>query len=230
MVAPLGPPVRPLPDANLPAFEWSPPEYLVRVYHAHPIHSGRQHRTFGPLNRFDQHIRDRRQRPKPQPERGIAYLAENLGTALAEAFQDLGSAPAVCPNMRAVAMTPTSPVQLLDITGNGVMKIGAVAGLASGAYPRRLTQRWGRAIYEDLPSYAGIRYRGAHQNGICVVAWERTGPLDFDSAEDRALRSGALWSRVRLAFAEQGRVPQRVSVAACSTCQREGITTRLAPS
>jgi hypothetical protein len=71
--------------------------------------------------------------------------------------------------MRGVVMRPSTPVDLLDITGDGVMKIGAVAGLASGDYPRRLTQRWGRAIYEDLSMFAGIRYLGAHQNGECVV-------------------------------------------------------------
>ena len=43
-------------------------------------------------------------------------------------------------------MAPATALALLDITGDGVMKIGAFAGLASGAYPRSLTQRWGRAM------------------------------------------------------------------------------------
>jgi len=212
VVKPLGTPERPLPDAGLPSWAWRPAQKLLRVYHAHPKHSGRQHRVFGPLNRFDQHIRDRRQRPKQQPDgRGVIYLAETLGTALADAFQDQGVEVGVCPNMRAVAMAPSSTVELLDITGAGAMKIGAVAGLASGAYPRRLTQRWGRAIYEDLRTLAGIRYRGAHQNGICVAAWERTGSLVFDTAQDFALRSKQLWNRVVLALADQGRNTERVS-------------------
>jgi hypothetical protein len=200
------------------------------VYHVHPVHSGRQHRVFGPLNRFDQHIRDRHQRPRTQRDgRGVIYLAETLGTALAEAFQEQGVEVGICPNMRAVAMAPSATVDLLDITGEGVMKIGAVAGLASGAYPRRLTQRWGRAIYEDLEGFAGIRYRGAHQNGICVAAWKRTGPLVFDPAEDFSLRSKTLWGRVVVALADQGRVAKRITVSACPTCRRNGIKKVIAP-
>lgn len=209
---------------------WAPTEQLLRVYHVHPARSGRQHRVFGPLNRFDQHIRDRHQRPKTQIDgRGVIYLAETLGTALAEAFQDQGVEVGVCPNMRAVAMAPSTPLDLLDITGDGVMKIGAVAGLASGAYPRRLTQRWARAIYEDLERMAGIRYRGAHQNGICVAAWERTEPLVFDLTEDFSLGSKTLWGRVVVALADQGRVATRITVSACPTCQRNGITKAIAP-
>jgi len=126
-------------------------------------------------------------------------------------------------------MASSSPIDLLDITGDGVMKIGAVAGLASGAYPRRITQRWGRAIYEDLDGFAGIRYRGAHQNGICVAGWERTGPLAFDPAEDFSLRSKALWGRVVVALGNQGRAAMRIPVGACTTCQRNGIKAAIAP-
>lgn len=230
MVAPLGAPERPLSDSGLPGWSWKPAQKLLRVYHVDPTRSGRQHRIFGPLNRFDHQIRDRRQRPKLQPDgRGVIYLAETLGTALAEAFQDQGVEVGVCPNMRAVAMAPSTTVELLDITGVGVMRIGAVAGLASGAYPRRLTQRWGRAIYEDLARFAGIRYRGAHQNGICVAAWERTGPLSFDAAEDFSLRSKTLWDRVVLALADQGRDTERITVSACSTCRSKGMTTKTSP-
>lgn len=230
MVAPLGSPKRPLQDDRLPVWTWAAHQQLLRVYNVHPDHSGRQHRLFGPLNRFDQHIRDRHQRPKAQPDgRGVIYLAETLGTALAEAFQEQGVDVGVCPNMRAVAMASSSPIDLLDITGDGVMKIGAVAGLASGAYPRRITQRWGRAIYEDLDGFAGIRYRGAHQNGICVAGWERTGPLAFDPAEDFSLRSKALWGRVVVALGNQGRAAMRIPVGACTTCQRNGIKAAIAP-
>jgi hypothetical protein len=110
------------------------------------------------------------------------------------------------------------------------MKIGAVAGLASGDYSRRMTQRWGRAIYEDLQRFAGVRYRGAHQNGICVVAWERTSPLVFDPAEDFSLRDAILWGRVVRDLAQQGRKARQITVAACKTCQQRGLKRRIAPA
>jgi RES domain-containing protein len=203
---------------------------MVRVYHAHPTRSGREHRTYGPLNRFDQHVRNRHQRPKVQLDgRGVIYLAENLDCALAEAFQDQGKVVGVCPNMRAVAMAPQTPAKLLDITGNGVMKIGAVASLAGGNEPRRLTQRWGRAIYEDLLNLAGILYRGAHQSGRCVVAWERTGALAFDRNEDRSLVSRVLWERVEFELAEQGRSALQIKAGECKTCQDAGLTNAISP-
>ncbi len=100
MVAPLGSPGRPLPADDLPSWAWTPVQKLLRVYHVHPVHSGRQHRLFGPLNRFDQQIRDRHQQPKPQPDgRGVMYLAETLGTALTEAFQEQGVEVGICPKM-----------------------------------------------------------------------------------------------------------------------------------
>lgn len=93
-------------------------------------------------------------------------------------------------------MAPAAAVELLDIAGSGVMKIGAVAGLASGDYARRATQRWGRAIYEDLQRFAGARYRGAHQNGI---AWSPGNEqIHSSSTRPRTSRSetrscGAAW-------------------------------------
>ena len=227
MVAALGSPARPLQDNGLPGWVWEPGHNLIRVYHAHPTYSGREHRLFGPLNRFDHQIRDRHQKPKLQPDgRGVIYLADNLATSLAEAFQDQGVEVGICPNMRAVPMSPAANVELLDITGDGVMKIGALAGLASGAYRRRLTQQWGRAIYEDLSRFAGIRYRGAHQNGLCVVGWERTGVLTFGATSDLAL-DGVLWTRVAVALQSQGRTAMKISANDCPRCRDIRATGRI---
>lgn len=229
MVAPLGPPRRPLPAKGLPGWAWSPKKRFIRIYHAHPTRSGRAHRLYGPLNRFDQQIRDARQRPRIQPSgRGVIYLAENFGSALAEAFQGQGRVVEICPNMRAVPMAPASELMVLDITGDGIMKIGARAALASGHEPRRLTQRWGRAIYEDLPGFAGILYRSAHQNGRCVAGWETTGPLGFDLDEDRSLAGRSLWPRLVVALADQGREARRVRAADCNHCRRVGIARTIA--
>jgi hypothetical protein len=159
----------------------------------------------------------------------VIYLAESFGCGLAEAFQGKGRVIEICPNMRAIPMAPTSEVLLLDITGEGIMKIGARAALASGSEPRRLTQRWGRAIYEDLPDFAGILYRSAHQNGRCVVGWERTVALAFDSAQDRALASRKLWPRTIVALAGQGREARRVRSTDCSDCRAAGVSRAIAP-
>jgi hypothetical protein len=159
----------------------------------------------------------------------VIYLAESLGCGLAEAFQGQGRVVEICPNLRAIPMAPTSELLLLDITGDGIMRIGARAALASGSEPRRLTQRWGRAIYEDLPDFAGLLYRSAHQNGRCVVGSERTGALTFDPAQDRALAGRSLWPRTIVALADQGRQARRVRAADCSDCRAAGVNRAIAP-
>lgn len=178
-MTPLRPPARPLPapsDEHL--WTWRPDDYLFRVFHEHPDRPPLRARTFGPLNRFDPHVRDRKQRPREQADgRGVNYLSVTLACALAEAFPDEWPAVAICPSARVVLAAPAVEVTLLDLTGDGALSIGAVGTLGSGNEPRRLTQRWARAIYEDYPSLAGIRYRAAHQGGVALAVWDRGGVL-----------------------------------------------------
>src|SRR4051794_30308020 len=101
---------------------------MVRVYHEHPRRDSLAARTFGPLNRFDPHVRDRHQQPREDPQgRGVLYVARDLATGLAEAFQGQWPQASICPHMRAGWVRPYGDsLRLLDLTGNGAMKIGAV--------------------------------------------------------------------------------------------------------
>ena len=232
-MTPLRPPVRPLNDpGNEYVWRWLRGYFLFRVYHEHPGRPPGQARTFGPYGRFDPHVRDRRRRPREQADgRGVNYLAADLGTALAEAFPDQRPEVEICPRTRAIRACPEQTVKLLDLAGDGIMKIGAVATLGSGCEPRRATQRWGRAIYEDLPTLAGVRYRGAHQSGISVAVWERAGSLLLEPTDASMTRFvGAfhdglpllgteLRSRTSVALGAQGRYPVPISRQDCKRCQ-----------
>jgi hypothetical protein len=222
-VTPLRSPRRPLPEVEPDhVCTWAPHDWMIRVYHAHPNRAPLQARTFGPLHRFDPHVRDRRQRPREQPDgRGTMYLTENLACALAESFPEQWPEVSICPSQYAVLAGPDQPAALLDLTGDGAMKIGAVATLGSGREPRQLTQRWGRAIYEDFPQLHGIRYRGAHQGGVCVVVWERSDALEVrpgTAAPGRQLLEPAMLDRVRVALSAQGRYPVAISSDDCPRC------------
>lgn len=196
---------------------------MVRVYHDHPERSPLRSRTYGPLARFDPHVADRHRRPREQPDgRGVNYLAATLACALAEAFPEQWPEVAICPSARAIHAAPPKTVQLLDLTGDGAMRIGAVFTLGSGDQPRRLTQRWGRAIYEQFPSLAGIRYRGSHQGGEAVAVWERAGTLRVptgSSAGGHALLDPHMEPRVTVALADQGRYLVRVPAKDCPRCR-----------
>lgn len=196
---------------------------MVRIYHDHPHRPPVRARTFGPLNRFDPHVRDRRQRARQQVDgRGVNYVAVDLACALAEAFPEQWPEVAICPGRRAVLVAPAGPVPLLDLAGDGALKIGAVGTLGSGNESRRLTQRWGRAIYEDLPSLAGIRYRGAHQGGLAIAIWERAGLLRTElgtPGDGYALADPPLRDRVTVALAAQGRYTHVIRTKDCRLCE-----------
>ena len=196
---------------------------MVRVYHEHPGRDGMAPRTYGPLNRFDPHVRDGRGQPREDPEgRGVLYLAIDSATALAEAYSGQWPQVDVCPHARAGWARPDEPIRVLDITGNGALAIGAVGTLGTGDEPRRRTQRWGRRIYEQYRHLDGIRYRAAHQGGESIALWERARGLGSAPGGDRRL--WAVWNHVVVALAEQRRFPRRIAAADCDACRKAGFT------
>lgn len=197
----------------------------MRVYHEQPGHAGIAPRTFGPLARFDPHVHDAHQRPREDPHgRGVLYLAANLATALAESYPEQWPEVSICPHTRATWVRPPTPVELLDLTGEGALAIGATGVLQWGDEPRRRTQRWGRRIYEQYSHLEGIRYQAAHQSGECAVLWERAPPLQRLPGGDRRL--WAVWSRVVTALAGQRRTPRRIEAAECRQCRETGLRTK----
>jgi hypothetical protein len=213
------------PPAVLPAdpaeWVWRAGVAFVRIYHEHPRQDGLHARTFGPLHRFDPHVRDRRQQPREDPQgRGVLYLAGDLGTALAEAFSGQAPDVSICSRTRAGWVTPTADLRLLELADDGAMAIGAVGTIATGAEPRRRTQRWARRIYEQYPHLDGIHYRGAHQGGESIALWERAPALHRPAGGDRRL--WAVWPRVAVALAAQRRIPRRLGAADCIACHRAG--------
>jgi hypothetical protein len=220
VVAKLAAPPATLP-AGPPSWEWSEWRDMVRVYHEHPGRAAMEPRTWGPVGRFDPHARDGRKQPRHDPTgRGVLYLANDLATALAEAYPDQWPQVDICPHARAAWVQPCAPIVLLDLTGPGAMAIGAVGTLAWGDEPRARTQRWGRRIYEQYTRLDGIRYRAANQGGESVVLWERAPGLDAAPGGDRRL--WAVWKRVVIALADQRRSPRRVAAADCRRCQEAG--------
>ena len=194
---------------------------MLRVYHEHPSRDGLAPRTYGPLARFDPHVRDRHQRPREDPNsRGVLYLARDLETGLAEAFPDQWPEVRICPYAAASWLRPSVPIRLLDLTGNGAMAIGAVGTVAWGNEPRRRTQRWGRRIYEQYPTLDGIFYNGAHQGGESVALWDRAPALELQPGGVSKL--WAVWPHVVIALSRQGRYPRRTAAARCNACKQAG--------
>lgn len=197
---------------------------LVRIYHEDPHRDGLAPRTFGPVARFDPHVRDGHQKPRKDPHgRGVLYLAAGLSTALAESYPEQWPEVFICPHTRAGWVRPAESIPLLDLTGEGALAIGAPGTLQWGDEPRRRTQRWGRRIYEQYSNLDGIRYQAAHQGGECVVLWERAAAVQRLAGGDRRL--WVVWSRVVVALAAQRRTPRRVAASGCERCREAGFVT-----
>jgi hypothetical protein len=109
----------------------------------------------------------------------VLYVADGLGTCGAEVFGDTKEA-SICPNFRVVIAAPRTPVQLQILFGPAVMQIGATVGLGAGYVPRRVSQEWARAIYEDDPAGVqaeGVRYVSAHDGLYAAALWDRAPEL-----------------------------------------------------
>jgi hypothetical protein len=195
---------------------------MVRVYHEGRGMDALAPRTFGPLARFDPHVRDSRRRAREDPQgRGVLYLAANLATALAEAYAGQWPDVSICPHARAAWAYPATAISLLDLAGEGALALGATGTLQWGDEPRKRTQRWARRIYEQYAVLDGIRYQAAHQGGECVVLWERAPSLHSLPGGDRRL--WAVWSRIVVALAGQRRAPRRIAAEGCARCRELGV-------
>ncbi len=168
---------------------------MVRVYHEDRHHDGMAPRTFGPVARFDPHVRDGHQKPREDPHgRGALYLAADLSTGLAESYPEQWPEVSICPHARAGWVRPTKSVPLLDLTGEGALAISELDG---------------------------IRYQAAHQGGECIVLWERASALQRLAGGDRRLWT--VWSRVVVALAPQRRTPRRIAATSCPRCREAGF-------
>lgn len=153
-----------------------------RLYHRDPYTPrGDRYRSVGPTtSRFDHHLG-----PPLTPcteGRGISYLSRTLGTAASEVFGG-DAVAAVCENWFVATVMPTGNPNVLDLTGAGIMAIGANAQLAAGYGVHERTQAWSRKIYEIYPrvdpiTIDGILYPGAHDFGECLALFESAGAMD----------------------------------------------------
>jgi hypothetical protein len=129
----------------------------------------RAFRHHGPLAnaRFDHHDPDR-----AGEQRGVLYGAQDLGTCVAEVFQETRVVDRTADDRCLAAFQLTRPVRLLNLTGDWPTRAGASQAISSG--PRGRARAWARAIYDAYPSVDGLRYRSSMRRGQpAVVLFER---------------------------------------------------------
>lgn len=141
--------------------------HIANTAGSYPTRFG-QLRSFGPLptGRFDPH-------PEPaaeHPGERILYAAGSLTTDLAERFQAGREIWGTQPD-RPIAYSwfPTRPLRLIDLTGEGALRVGASHTLNSG--PKRVTRSWARAIRNAWPDIDGLLYTSSMTGRLCVAIW-----------------------------------------------------------
>lgn len=127
----------------------------------------------------------------PRGEYGVLYVAEDAFGAFVETFlrnPELMMVDSSELERRSLSeIGSSSPLTLVDLTGEGLQKAGVTGELVTG--DRAGTQALSRAIHEHPSRPDGIRYRLKHDLGrVGVAVFERSG----ESVRVREGRRGGL--------------------------------------
>ena len=162
-------------------------------------------RYFGPTGaRFDHQKRDGEGHAHEQ-ERGILYLARDIPTALAEAFQEKRTVNRGYDQPWLVSIQLGCDLALLNLTDTFCVRAGGSMKLVSG--PTVYAQNWSRAFYECYEAIHGLYYPSSLTNRPVIALYERAFALDpFPSAPrfHRALSDASLIEPLRNACREIG--------------------------
>lgn len=236
MVNALPEPVRPLIGGLGWYWSWRSPSPAIpwtwcRIYHRTSVYSdgaehrinGATHRGFGPLHRLDPHIPADDGSSRACPDgRTVLYVAGSLLVALGEVFGEAGVVE-LCPELRVALLRPAAPIATLDLRGEGTaISIGALPSLATGDYPRRRTQQWARAIFEDQPvpdsKVSGVYYSAAYSNCEALALWNTDTQVEVVVGSDGGEQDFALADISDRVAVESRRL--RLAVEHVSRCAR----------
>jgi hypothetical protein len=108
---------------------------------------------------------------------GILYVGEDEYAAFIESYGRVhgsrGVAELDIKKRNLVAIESKRSLVLADLTGNGLVKIGADTRLTSGSY--ETSRFWAKTIFEHPIQVDGLRYRSRHDpNRVCCGLFDRT--------------------------------------------------------
>lgn len=151
-------------DRLLPLAEGAGPWLRLHAAQFGALYFGRTGR-----NRFD----------APDGSFGVMYAAESPEGAFAETIAPSHHLfrldPVELVERRLALVHSRRPLLLADISGPGLLRLGADARLGAGSH--RLAQRWAAAIRAHPSQPDGIRYRSRNDpECVCVALFEHVQP------------------------------------------------------
>jgi len=144
-----------------------------RIYHRGGERPTQWHalRFNGPtMARFDHHRPAKRGRPRTQA-RGVMYVAGDIPTCLAEAFQCNREVDLRDRRPWLASFRLRSTLVLLDLTGGFAAELEASAALLTG--PRRYARNWARGFYEAYPMIDGLYFNSTFTGRSALALFER---------------------------------------------------------
>jgi len=107
----------------------------------------------------------------------ILYVGADEYAAFIECFGRVhgarGVAESALQTRNLVRITSARPLILADLTGSGLVKLGADSRIASSSY--LMARKWARAIWEHPSAVDGLRYHSRHDDTrICCGLFDRT--------------------------------------------------------
>jgi len=111
-----------------------------------------------------------------EPSFGVLYLAEDAFGAFIECFgRPTGTRVVAAEQLRQYHLAEfrlERPLHLVDLTGEGLARIGADEALCTGPY--EVSQAWALALWQHPSRPEGILYRARHDPArLCVAAFDR---------------------------------------------------------
>lgn len=103
------------------------------------------------------------------PGEGVMYAAQDVETAVAEAFQVTHRIELVAGTPRLTGWTPTRDLRLLDLTGDWALRNGGAHALVS--QDRRRCRSWARQIRRELTDLDGLWWASTMTGAPSVVLW-----------------------------------------------------------
>jgi RES domain len=112
----------------------------------------------------------------PRQGYGIVYVGEDEYAAFIECYGRVhgarGVSEADLKQRNLFAIATERPLILADLTGSGLVKLGADARLSSGSYA--IARTWAKAIWEHPMAVDGLRYRSRHDDErFCCGLFDR---------------------------------------------------------
>jgi hypothetical protein len=163
-----------LPERTLPLVARAGPFTRIHRLDKNPLFYGRTRN-----NRWD----------APAEEYGVLYVGLDARTAFIETFGHETGHPFVTRSALAAKglaeIEASAPLQLVDLTAEGLARLGADDRLCSG--DMLLAQRWSRALWQHPQSPGGILYRARHDPSRLAAAI-----FDRASARISAVMKGGL--------------------------------------